>query len=312
MAEIDEVVRNAMDELYSDDPDNFMQRRTALAAAAKQDGKTKAGQQISALRKPTRSAFAVNALARRDPGGVAELVELGEQLRQAERSVDAKQIRELTSHRRRLVNALTKRAFESIDEREPSSAVRDEVVSTLTAALADPEVAAQLADGTLVKPARWEGFGFGGSPDLTLVGGTGGRADRTPVGRGGGARTSGSERTSGPRASTKGMSREEREEARRRAAEDQAERKAAERAQQKATAEAAARARIAEAQQAVDDAEEAYLLAEDEEQTRVERLRDLEEQVAQARRAVDEARIALRRAEIRQRRTRDALARLGG
>ena len=58
-----------------------------------------------------------------------------------------------------------------IDESAPSSALRDEVVSTLTAALADADIASQVADGVLVKPARWEGFGFGGSPDLTLVGG---------------------------------------------------------------------------------------------------------------------------------------------
>ena len=65
-----------------------------------------------------------------------------------------------------------------------------------------------------------------------------------------------------------------------------------------------------EAIQAADDAEEAAILAGDEEQTKVERLRVLEEQVAQARKEVDEARIQLRRAEIRQRRTRDALDRL--
>jgi hypothetical protein len=67
---------------------------------------------------------------------------------------------------------------------------------------------------------------------------------------------------------------------------------------------------VDEAIQAAEDAEEAAILAGDEEQTKVERLRVLEEQVAQARKEVDEARIGLRRAEIRQRRTRDALDRL--
>ncbi len=308
MAETDDAVRNALDELYSADPDDFMARRTALAAAAKKDGNTAASKQISALRKPTRSAYTVNALARDDPDGITELVDLGEQLRSAERSVDPRQIRELTAHRRRLVNELTRRAFETIGDAGPSSAVRDEVVSTLTAALADPEVAAQVADGTLVKPARWEGFGFGGAPDLTVVGGTGGRA-----GSGSGATTSAPQRTPPkPRPSTKGMSREEREEARRLAEEQEAQRKAEEKAEKEAAAEEARRARIADARQAVDDAEEAYLLAADEEQVRVDRLRELEDQVADARRAVDEARIQLRRAEIRQRRAGDALARLEG
>lgn len=297
MPEIDDAVRNAMDELYSADPDTFMERRTALAAAAKQDGNGPGAKQIAALRKPTRSAYAVNALARSDPDGITELVELGEQLRRAERSVDATQIRELTAHRRRLVNDLTRRAFDAIDDEAPSSAVRDEVVSTLTAALADPDVAGLVADGTLVKPARWEGFGFGGSPDLTVVGGTGGRrSDSATAAR----------RTPPQRPSTKGMSHQDRERARREAEQQEAERKA----QERAAAEEARLAKIADARQAVDDAEEAYLLATDEEQTRVDRLRELEEEVAQARRAVDEARIQLRRAEIRQRRARDALGRV--
>ena len=49
------------------------------------------------------------------------------------------------------------------------------MVSTLTAALADDDVADQLRTGTLVKPARWEGFGFGGGPDLMVVPATSGR-----------------------------------------------------------------------------------------------------------------------------------------
>ena len=300
MAENDDSVRDATDELYSADPGTFTERRAALAAAAKKAGNGPGAKQIAALRKPTRSAYTVNALARSDPDGIAELVELGEQLRQAERSVDPQQIRELTAHRRQLVNDLTRRAFAAIDDQAPGSAVRDEVVSTLTAALADPDVAAQIAGGTLVKPARWEGFGFGGAPDLTVVGGS--RDCQT------GSTSTASQRTSPPRPSMKGMSQQDREVARREADQREAERKARERA----AAQEAERVRIADAQQAVDDAEEAHLLATDEERTRVERLRELEEEVAQARRAVDEARIQLRRAEIRQRRARDALGRIGG
>lgn len=62
--------------------------------------------------------------------------------------------------------------------------------------------------------------------------------------------------------------------------------------------------------QAVDEAEEAVILATDEEQTQLERLQRLEEQVTDARKAVDDARIQLRRAEIRQRRAQDMLRRL--
>lgn len=291
MADDQDAVAQAVDELYSADPDSFMERRSALSAAAKKSGDPAGAKQIAALRKPTRSAFTVNLLARTDPDAVAELLDLGSQLRDAERSVDAKQIRELTTRRRRLIDELTKRAFDILDERSPSSAIRDEVVSTLTAALADEDVADQVADGTLVKPARWEGFGFGGGPDLSLV---------PPPAK----RTAPAKPPKVP--ARKGMSKDEVEQARRLAAEQEAEA----REQAKAAAEAAKQEKLDEARRAVDEAEEAVILATDEEQTRLERLQRLEEQVTDARKAVDDARIQLRRAEIRQRRAQDTLRRL--
>ena len=300
-------LNQAIEELFSIDPDEFMKRRAELAAEAKSSGDAPAGKQITAIRKPTRSAFTVNQLSRAEPDLIGQLVDLGEQLRSAEESVDPKQIRELTRQRRRLVDALTKRAFEVVDESSPSSAIRDEVVSTLTAALADEDVAQQVADGVLVKPARWEGFGFGGSPDLTLVGGSGGSSTGHRSIGGPRRESTGPTSANQPKpAAKKGLSKQERDAERERAAAAEEERKA----QAKADAEQAKQDRIDAAQQAADDAEEAFLLATDEEQTRVDRLRELEEQVADARRAVDEARITLRRAEIRQRRTRDALDRI--
>jgi hypothetical protein len=292
VANDEDTMQLAVDELYSADPDAFMERRSALSAAAKKSGDPASAKQIAALRKPTRSAFTVNLLARTDPDAVAELLDLGSQLRDAERSVDAKQIRELTTRRRRLVDELTRRAFDILDERSPSSAIRDEVVSTLTAALADEEVADQVADGTLVKPARWEGFGFGGDPDLSLVPSS--PAKRTPPAK-------------APKApARKGMSTQDAAEARRVAAEQEAE----QRAQAKAAAAAAKQEKLDDARRAVDEAEEAVILATDEEQTRLERLQRLEEQVTDARKEVDDARVQLRRAEIRQRRAQDALRRL--
>jgi len=85
-----------------------------------------------------------------------------------------------------------------------------------------------------------------------------------------------------------------------------------EKARAKAAAEEAKRGALEDARRAVDEAEEAVLLATDEEQVRMDRLRELEEQVTDARRSVDEARVHLRRAEIKQRRVTDALRRLGG
>ena len=71
--------------------------------------------------------------------------------------MDGGRIRELTAARARLVDELTRQALVS-DLPAPPAAVREEVTATLDAALADPEVAANL--GTLVRAAHWAGFGL--------------------------------------------------------------------------------------------------------------------------------------------------------
>jgi hypothetical protein len=97
----------------------------------------------------------VNRLVRADPEVPARLARLAAELRQAGPSADGGRIRELTAARSRLVDELTRQAFEDLDA--PAAAVREEVTATLDAALADPEVAASL--GSLVRAAHWAGFG---------------------------------------------------------------------------------------------------------------------------------------------------------
>jgi hypothetical protein len=291
----DDPLPSALDELYGADPEEFMARRTELVKQARADGSAAVAKQIGALRKPTRSAYAINLLARADPDAIGQLLALGEQWRDAEKSVDARQIRELTRSRRRLIDELARAAFAAAAEADPSTAMRDEVVSTLTAALSDESVADEIERGVLVKPARWEGFGLGG-PELTLVPSTGDhpaqrqadtRSERAPAAR--------------PR-----LSATERRDAREAGQRAEAERKAQ---ADKEAAEARVVA-LADARRAVDEAEENLILATDEEQARVDRVHTLEQELADARRAVDEARREVRRAEIAQRRAQDGLRRL--
>ena len=292
----DDPLSAAMDELYGADPDAFMARRTELVTRTKAAGATAAAKQIGALRKPTRSAYAINRLARTEPDAIDRLRELGERWQEAERTVDADQIRALTKGRRRLLDELTRAAFAAAGVTNPSSTVREEVVSTLTAALSDGSVADQIQRGVLVKPARWAGFGFGG-PELTLVPSPGSESSATRKSR----QPSSTGTTTAPRL-TPAQRREARE------AEQRAE---AERQAQAETEAAAARElALAQARQAVDEAEENLILATDEEQAKVDRVRDLEQELADARRAVDDARREVRRAEIAQRRAQDALKRL--
>ncbi len=146
-------------ELYQLDPDEFMSRRQDLAARAREAGQSAVARQIAALRKPTRSAWAVNRLVRADPQITGRLDDLAAELRAAERARDGARVRELSAARRRLVDDLTARALSALNA--PPAALREEVLATFDAALGDPEVAKAL--GTLVRAARWSGFGL--APD---------------------------------------------------------------------------------------------------------------------------------------------------
>lgn len=149
-----DLLAEAKAELYRADPEEFMPRRTELVASAREAGQADAAKQIGALRKPTRSAWVVNRLVRADPGVTGRLAALAAELR--EPGLDGARIRELTAARARLVDELTRQALDDLPA--APAAVREEVTATLDAALADPEVAANL--GTLVRAAHWAGFGL--------------------------------------------------------------------------------------------------------------------------------------------------------
>ena len=157
----DDRVSAAVGELYSADPDAFTERRKELAAQARAAGDRAAAKTIAALGKPTRSAWIVNKLVRSDPGVPARLAELGGRLRAGEAALDGANIRELSRDRRDLIDSLVRQALAESGQQSASAAMRDEVTDTFSAALADPEIAGQVAAGALVRAVHWAGFGPG-------------------------------------------------------------------------------------------------------------------------------------------------------
>jgi hypothetical protein len=147
-----DLLAEAEAELYADDPDGFTARRAELAERARDAGEPAAAKKITALRKPTRSAWVVNRLVRTDPGVRSRLDSLAADLRDAS---GGSRLRELTAARSSLVDELTRAALAGVPA--PPAALREEVTATFDAAIADPEVAASL--GTLVRAARYAGFG---------------------------------------------------------------------------------------------------------------------------------------------------------
>ena len=153
-----DLLAEAEAELYADDPDGFTARRAELAEHARDAGEPAVAKKITALRKPTRSAWVVNRLVRTDPGVRSRLDDLAADLREAS---GGGRLRELTASRAKLVDELTRTALEGVAA--PPAALREEVTATFDAAIADPEVAASL--GTLVRAARYAGFGgFAAAP----------------------------------------------------------------------------------------------------------------------------------------------------
>jgi len=155
---VGDLLAEAEAELYTADPDGFTARRTELAERARDAGEPAVAKKITALRKPTRSAWVVNRLVRSDPEVRSRLGSLAADLRDAS---DGSRLRELTAARAKLVDELTRTALEGLPA--PPASMREEVTATLDAAIADPEVAASL--GTLVRAAQYAGFGgFAAAP----------------------------------------------------------------------------------------------------------------------------------------------------
>jgi hypothetical protein len=90
----------AADELYRSSPDEFVARRTALAGEARKAGDRGLANEIGQLRKPTRTAWLANLLTRSEADRIEELLDLGRQLQEAQRSSAAADLRRRSARRR--------------------------------------------------------------------------------------------------------------------------------------------------------------------------------------------------------------------
>jgi hypothetical protein len=151
-------------------------------AAARKAGDRELAGRIGGLRRPTVGAWLVNLLAHQRPDLIGELLALGEQMRSAQRNLRGDELRELSTQRRAMVAALAResRALAVAAGRGVRAVLPlGEVENTLTAALADAEVAEEVRLGRLVKPIEYAGFGEQPRPQLRLVHGGAGTKETT-------------------------------------------------------------------------------------------------------------------------------------
>jgi hypothetical protein len=301
-------------ELYGSDPEEFTERRTALAARARAAGDRTAAKEIAGLRKPTRSAWMINQLVRADPGVADRLAGLGDELRAAAAELDGPKIRELSQARRQLVDTLIRQVLRQSGGQSPPAGLREDLTATFGAALADPQVARDLAAGTLLRAVHRADFSSG-VPGLTLVPPP---ADATksaaPRRRAPDARPPDVGRNTRPAQVVTpekvNAARAAREARAARAADEAQAAREARAAEQARVAEDRRRA-IAEAEQTVAEASEAADRAAQAEQDERDNVRALESQLDEAHLRVTDARRRLRETQSALQKARRALSRLG-
>jgi hypothetical protein len=155
--DLDEVAN----ELYGISPEEFMARRTARIAEARAAGDRALAKSIGQLRKPTRSAWLVNLVAREAADDLVGLLEIGAALRQAQAELSGPDLRRLSQQRHRAIEALARRAA-AIGAAQGYSATetgRQEVSQTLQAALADESAAEVVRAGRVTQSLTYGGFG---------------------------------------------------------------------------------------------------------------------------------------------------------
>ncbi len=154
--ELDEIVR----ELYVLPPTNFVAARNELVRQARAAGSRDIAERLQGLRRPTRSAWLVNLLAR-DPIAMQRLSALGRELRDAQTGLAGAELRSLAEQRRQLIADLLDRAQAHAAESgvRVTPAVLSEVEATLQAALVDLAGALTIRNGRLVRPLSHSGFG---------------------------------------------------------------------------------------------------------------------------------------------------------
>lgn len=180
--EFDEIV----DELYALRPDAFIAARDEQVRAAREAGRRDLARELGKLRRPTQSAWLVNLVRRDQPAVVDELIELGDEMATAHTRGSPSDLHELTSRRRELEGRLVRRARALAEEAGvPATAdMAREAQETLAAALADPEAAAEVRSGRLVRPVSYSGFGAAFPPMPTSAAPAEAAAAAGPASRG--------------------------------------------------------------------------------------------------------------------------------
>ncbi len=138
-------------ELYGLAPEEFTAARNARAKEATAAGDAELATRVQSLRKPTAGAWLLDRLVRQHPGLVQQVLDLGGQLRAAQGTLGADELRALDGQRRQLTRAVAEQAAGLGRDagRRVTAATTAEVEETLRSAMVDAVAGAALATGLL-------------------------------------------------------------------------------------------------------------------------------------------------------------------
>ncbi len=144
-------IEDVAGELYGLAPEDFTAARNARAKEAKAAGDTELAGRVQSLRKPTAGAWLLNQLVRQHADDVQQVLELGGQLRAAQGTLGADELRALDRQRRQLTHAVAEQAAGLGRDagRRVTAATTAEVEESLRSAMVDPVAGAALATGLL-------------------------------------------------------------------------------------------------------------------------------------------------------------------
>jgi hypothetical protein len=153
------IDENSIDALYAAPLDEFTSRRNALAKELTAAGEKERGAEVKGLQKPSVPAWVLNQLALSDAVGVADLLDLADELRAAQRG-DGGDLRKLNARVRSQVTKLLgeAQAIAEADGRAVTQTLKNLVTQSLMAAAAEEEAGAQLRAGRLSRELQPGGF----------------------------------------------------------------------------------------------------------------------------------------------------------
>jgi hypothetical protein len=155
------------DELFVCPPSGFVEARNALARRLRAQGDREAAAEVSRLRRPTQSVWALNQTARQEAALVEALGDAGQALRAATENAlagDASALRPAQEAERVTVDRVVAAAEAHLAAvGEPANPViHQRMVDTLRATSTDPHAAAHLHAGRLTEDLTAAGLGLDG------------------------------------------------------------------------------------------------------------------------------------------------------